>query len=569
MIVCFHADYGKRVLTKDKEKVVAVRQDRNVNIVRVVFQSDDFADVGLDLTSAVKKVLYIDPSAGDDTTVLAHPAAGTPLADGTYAVDWRVPASACDASNCIRFALEIQSVSGGAITAAWFSLPTSFQVVDTLTDADITDAEEPEEQASNAEKIAALTDSVAALKARLDNGDTGLAALAAKINQNASDILNNTNDITAIKASLKILSEEDSWDEFERDVKMGYAAVLYPVGTMVEVTCSGPGSSPYTSIQKIVIGHDHDKDMSAPDAHTMTLCDVYGINDKQFDAPEAFWNNPTDVSAGTFNFTIPNYDAEYGGNKSYQFTTAKAHAKGSHWCFGWGYQTQASAARVTIYDPDNLQTPSETLTVTEGNGGMTLATLDGSDGDYNHIQRVRYGSNNYGEAGLRQWANSEQYVNDDESLLTPGARGFNWKPLTPFDMPPSYHNLPGYASWLDPAFVKIVKTCEHLNRTNTVFDLNGTGKAYKTYERFFLLSQEEVGFASESIACGTVYDYFEGMSNEERKVYDISAHTTARYCWLRTPNPGNGSHERRVHTDGSMNTNHAASGNAARLACVI
>lgn len=567
MIVNFIANYGTRVLKKEKEKVVAVRQDKNVNIVRVVFQPGDFSDVGINLASAVKKVLYID-HLEEEETVKANTATGSTLDDGTYAVDWRVPASACSKTGEIRFALEIQMLSGTEIAAAWFSLPCLFQVVETLTDADIDDDEEPEEHATNAERIAALTETVNDLKSRINNGDTGLAALGQKINENAADILTNTNDITAIKATLKLMTGEDTWEEFEREIKMGYGPILYPVGTLVEVACTENVS--YASIQKIVIGHDHDHDANDLNAHTVTLLDLYAINSRQFDAPEAFWVNDTALSAGTFNFTIPDYDAAYGGNKTYQVTTTKAHPKGSKWCLSWGYQTQVTAGKVNIYDPDNLQTPSESLTPTEGNGGQTLGTINGDGTTFNHIQRVRYGSNNYDESGLRQWANSGQVVNADDSLLTPGAKGFNWKPLHKFDMPPDYHNTTGYAAWLDPDFVKIVKTCSHANRTNEVYDRKGTKVAYTTYEKFFLLSQEEVGFSSESgIVCGTVYDHFQGMSNDERKIYDISAHTTARNCWLCTPHPSYASTERMINTGGSMSGNAADSGRAAVLACVI
>lgn len=570
MIVNFIADYGTRVLKKGKDKVVAVRQDMNVNVVRVVFNQSDFTDVGITLASAVKKVLYIDHSE-EEETVKASMATGKVLDDGTYAVDWKLPASACDEANAIRFALEIQALDGVNITAAWFSLPCEFRVVDTLTDADVDPGEDPTETATNAERIAALTDTVDALRTQINNGDTGLAALAAKINANAANILSNTEDITAIKASLRLMNGEDTWEEFERDVKMGYAAVLYPIGTLVEVACTGNGNSPYQTIQKIVIGHDHDQDANDPNAHTVTLLDLYAINSRQFDAPEAFWVNDTAIAANTtVNFTIPDYDAAYGGNKTYQVTTAKAHPAGSKWCLSWGYQAQVTAGKVNIYDPDNLQTASESLSPVEGNAGQTLGTINGDGTTFNHIQRVRYGSNNYEEAGLRQWANSGQIVNDDKSLLTKGAKGFNWKPTHKFDMPPSYHNVTGYASWLDPDFVKIVKTCAHKNRTNTVYDRKGTTQAYTTYEKFFLLSQEEVGFAAESgITCGTVYDHFRGMTNDERKIYDISAHTTARPCWLRTPHPSIADSERIIYTDGSMYLQTADNGYAAVLACVI
>jgi hypothetical protein len=128
----------------------------------------------------------------------------------------------------------------------------------------------------------------------------------------------------------------------------------------------------------------------------------------------------------------------------------------------------------------------------------------------------------------------------------------------------------GFMSYLDPSFVATVRTGMHLNRTNQVFDLLGTKVAYSTEERFFLLSNEEIGFSSESgIVCGSLLYFYDGANNDDRIKYDIANEDTARYWWLRTPLPSQARSERSVNSSGALVNGGADGVYGAAAACEI
>ena len=47
----------------------------------------------------------------------------------------------------------------------------------------------------------------------------------------------------------------------------------------------------------------------------------------------------------------------------------------------------------------------------------------------------------------------------------------------------------------------------------------------------------------------------------------FAAISTARYWWLRSPNPGNANNVRNVNPDGALNNNNANNGNGAAAEC--
>jgi len=118
--------------------------------------------------------------------------------------------------------------------------------------------------------------------------------------------------------------------------------------------------------------------------------------------------------------------------------------------------------------------------------------------------------------------------------------------------------------------VAAVRTGTHLTRTNQVFDLLGATVAYSTEERFFFLSNEEIGFSSESgIVCGSLFSFYNGVNNDDRIKYDIANEDTARSWWLRTPLPSSAYVERLVFSSGALNGYYAYYGYGAAAACEI
>ena len=283
------------------------------------------------------------------------------------------------------------------------------------------------------------------------------------------------------------------------------------------------------------------------------------IYSKQFDAIEALFYAEEGLAAGTYHFTIQNYDATYGGNKTYQFTLTQAVPAGGQIVLDWPYNQQLLGRSVKTYASATNTTQIEAAVLSEGTDGTDLGTTDGTSTNLNHIHRVRYGSNNYKESALRQWINSAAVANAW------------WAPSNIFDRPPAYANLAGFQHGMDSDFLAVVKAITIPCHTNNTYELPEWTKdtAYNLVDRFWLASRDELGFGTERVADGTVFAAYNGADNTDRIKYDLSNASTARYWWLRSPDPSNAHYERRVYTDGSLSDYRACLGNGAVAACVI
>ena len=91
-----------------------------------------------------------------------------------------------------------------------------------------------------------------------------------------------------------------------------------------------------------------------------------------------------------------------------------------------------------------------------------------------------------------------------------------------------------------------------------------------TNTTFFNLSMAEVGLGAKNnnVAEGTVLPFYTGATNADRIKYDITAATTARGWWLRSPNPSSANYVRGVYTSGALNYIIAYNGNGLAPACI-
>jgi len=283
------------------------------------------------------------------------------------------------------------------------------------------------------------------------------------------------------------------------------------------------------------------------------------IYSKQFDAIEALFYAEEGLAAGTYHFTIQNYDATYGGNKTYQFTLTQAVPAGGQIVLDWPYNQQLLGRSVKTYASATSTTQIEAAVLSEGTGGTDLGTTDGTAENLNHIHRARYGSNNYKESAIRQWINSAAVANAW------------WAPTNIFDRPASYANLPGLLHGMDSEFLAVVKAVTIPCKTNNTYELPEWTKdtAYTVEDRFWLASRDEMGFGVERVAEGSVLSAYNGAGNTDRIKYDLSNGSTARNWWLRSPNPSNAYTARVVYTGGSLGSSSASYGNGAVAACVI
>ena len=361
----------------------------------------------------------------------------------------------------------------------------------------------------------------------------------------------------------------ETWADIQKIVRLGAAPRYFPVG--YEFTTHD--STNDTDIIWRVVGYDTIKAADEALTHSMVLetkC-VYSNStgsyiSMQFDAPETLYYAETGLEAGTYNFTLlAGYDETYGGGKTYSFTLTQPVPAGGIIMFSWGYNQQASETKISTYATQTDTSAIETVGVTEGANGTSLGTADGSTPNMNHTHRIRYGSNNYAQSAVKQWLNSNE-----------GA-GSVWKPQTKFDRPPTWANSrAGFAAGLPEDFISVVQQAIVPCRTNSVFEVNsldGTAftinQTYSLEDNFFLLSRPEIygTWDSAEVKDGELLEYYSGLTDAERIKYDPSG--SARYCWLRSPNPGNASNVRIVYTSGALHNNTAVSALAAAPACII
>ncbi len=347
----------------------------------------------------------------------------------------------------------------------------------------------------------------------------------------------------------------ESFQDVRQIVAQGFGQQAFPVGSQLVANHATLGEVVFD-----VTAHNHHKAPGSADAPTMTLMMHACINVRMVDNAEALYYCAKALAAGTYHFTLlADYAATHGGGKTLQFVLGQSVPAGGVLMFPWAYNTQSTATKVSSYASRESTTPIESVSVVEGSGGTNLGTADGTTANMNHTHRIRYGSNNWRESAVRQWLNSAAAANEW------------WHPQTIFDRPPSYANQPGFLAGFDDDFINAVGLVDVTTAYNTVYEADGTtGGSYTTRDKFFLPSMVEVGLGNnDSVAEGSVMEYFNGATDTDRIKYDIAAPTTARDWWLRSPYPGSGNLVHNVTPSGALNNGLAYNGIAVAAACVI
>lgn len=392
------------------------------------------------------------------------------------------------------------------------------------------------------------------VKSALDAVTAQIPAIDSTLTQEgqAADAFEVGKLVESLNEKISILANRgSSWEEIRQNVKMGYGETFYPVGTDFEVECTE--NSPYTSIVFTVV--DHSVIDNEP---CMTLLMKNAINGLQFEHEQALIVPTETLVAGTYHFNFPdNYDDSHDGTKTVQFTLVNDVQANDQIMIQYPNNQSWIGKNLTVYS-NFTDTVLETCVMSEGEDGTDLGVADGS-GIINHITRARDGANNWKESAVRQWLNTDALVNEWQTQQNRYQRPCTY--LTKQN---------GFMSWFNSDFVGVIKETNHLNRTNRVYDSLGVKTPYSTNDKFFLLSQEEVGFNSEGdIICGTCFDYYVDAENIDRIKYDINNGETARWWWLRTPHPSHALSERGVSVTGSLSYSFGDSGDAVVSACTI
>ena len=360
----------------------------------------------------------------------------------------------------------------------------------------------------------------------------------------------------------------DSWADIRNAVRLGLGEKLFPPGYEFTTVDSDTGAT----IVWAVRGHDKHKAANDKLTHTMTIEAKYVYGNSAgtykgvvFDAPEALYSAPNELPAGTYHFTIAN-QAWYGtdNNKDYQFTLTKAVPAGGQIFLAATYNQAAEGKAVRTYASPDATDAIESVTATEGSEGTSLGKTDGTE-NTNYYHRIPLGSNNYAQSAVRQWLNSD------------AAAGSVWKPTNKFDRAPSWATTyNGFMHGLPADFLEVVQAAAIPCRTNSVCEiasLDGTeftiNQVYTLEDKFFLLSRPEIygSWDSASYKDGELLPYYDGLTNAEKIKRDAAG--AARYCWLRSPYPGDANSARLVYTDGSLNDSNAYNAHAVAPACII
>ena len=290
----------------------------------------------------------------------------------------------------------------------------------------------------------------------------------------------------------------------------------------------------------------------------------------QFSPAQALFQSESILTAGTYHFTVANASADSGDNgKTFQFTLAADIPVG-----GQIRKTNAATASVSaagalkVFANGSATEATETLTVTEGNGGTDLGTTDGS-GDLNHFSRVNYGHNRWKTSALRQFLNST------------AAAGAWWTSQEKWDVAPTYATTKaGFLHGYDASIINRMKVTKIVTGRNTVTDGGGVDE---TYDRIFLSSLEQMYVQpqlSSSVGSeGSYWEYYKRLlgatspvarnatytrlikrrldNNSAQTVFRRSAYLSgARYVWI-------------VDSSGSVNSSSANGGIYCAPACRI
>lgn len=347
----------------------------------------------------------------------------------------------------------------------------------------------------------------------------------------------------------------ESWRDVQSIVRLGLADKVFSIGD--QLVCNKGDQQLVWDI----IGFDHDVPADPQYKHSMTLQLHDALpNAMQFDGEEALFYCETELVAGTYNFTlIADFDTDYGGGKTYQFTLTTAVPADGVIVFHWKDKVDAIKSLIATYENITATEAIESVGVTEGEGGTDLETIGGG---CNHTRRVKAGSNNWEQSAIRQFLNSK------------GAAGTYWTPQTKFDRHPAWNaDTAGFLSDLDEDFQEVIG--EVTKRTALDTEVDGGGYKDLT-ERFFLLARGEAYAKDQNeINEGAPYEYYSlgsDLSNEattadsNRIKYQKGSSIS---WWIRSSEAKLCSHPRIILKDGSLGSARACNAQGIAPVCNV
>ena len=290
----------------------------------------------------------------------------------------------------------------------------------------------------------------------------------------------------------------------------------------------------YGDIDFVVRRKNVDKVAGEPDRSTITIQTKYLLSRNagstaatfQYDRGEALAYVDTAIPAGTVvKFSI--------GSKSGSWLAGDYHFTA----------TNLEDLDIIVYT-DSKGTATEATYAIEAGDGDATVNLGTTGTELNLPGRMRYGSNNAGEANVHQFLNAIGTVSD------------SWDPLSKFDLMPSgYTSLAGFLGGFDEEFRSCLGLARVHDIANDIFEAPGSTATISTeyYHNayFWLPSRKEIYGSNENAreASETQFEYFAelGTTNSDKLMYAKGATSPTSY-WLRTPYAGNSGSVRNCYT---------------------
>lgn len=282
----------------------------------------------------------------------------------------------------------------------------------------------------------------------------------------------------------------------------------------------------------------------------------------QFDNYEAFYvAENEELPAGTYSVTIgANWGEHCVKGTVYNFTLTKPVPVGGQLA---GFEripdVQTSTLKVSSYVDNTTIDPIETVSVTVGEAGTSLGTLEpAGNGQLNSLHRVGYGYNRYGQSAMIQWLNSDKPA------------GEWWTPQNKYDRPPAeLKTKAGFLTGLSEDTLSVIQKIKITTLLNTLIPADKEQGQDITYNKIFLASLEQMFIHPQATGEGEAFEYWKRVAGkstplEQYKTYPnmihyaVENHNSAQYVRLRSANRGYGSSTWYVTASGYVHTYLAA-----------
>ena len=328
---------------------------------------------------------------------------------------------------------------------------------------------------------------------------------------NADDVEEMIRHLGVIATSFRMNKPDvnvSTWGDVQKAIRLGLGETAIPVGTQFTVNHSEYGAHKYA-----VVAHNRYKNVKNESAPTMTLLCLDLVRTTPFNGRGMFAYVTGNIPAGTYYFTVPT-TLERWTQGDYTFTIANNMVKNTILTLEVPVNTALRNAYIYVRDFSTFEI-IEICKITSGASGTFMGALGETYGriQFNHIQRIAYGSNNYKESEVRQFLNSSAEA------------GEVWSYQTHYDSTPTWlSNVNGFLKGLDPEVSNMIVDVTVPCASNNIYEAPDSttvkGEKYTVVDKVYLPSINEIcGENTEMVQDSTILPYFKNATPEMRIRY--------------------------------------------------